>query len=474
MDDAARPPASRRKTLTVAAATFMLLLDGTVLNTSLPAIAASLGVKPLQLSAVVTVYLLAGAAVLPMANWLADRLGLRRLFVIAIATFTGASILCALAGNATELVLARALQGLGGGLMLPTGRTLALRGARQDEVIGITALLVWPALFAPVLGPPLGGLLTTYASWHWNFWINVPIGALAVVLILRWVPEDGPRGVRPLDVAGALGAGLGLVLLLGGLEWTAQTAADAARRWGALLTAAAGAGLLAWTARHLRRSPNPVMSLEPFDQRTFRIATVSGGILATMALQSTPFLLPLAFQLALGRSAVEAGALLLPYFLGNLAMKTVTTPILNRFGFRRVMVVAALGNALAIACFAFVDPGTPLAATIVLLVVAGCVRSMLFTAVQTLAFADIAPASRGAASALSTVSMQTSVAIGVAVAALAVAIGQAAAGRAHPALADFAVAFVMLAVFCTVAALAFARLPADAGASMLRKDETPA
>lgn len=472
MDDTERAPARapRRITLTVAAATFMLLLDGTVLNTSLPAIAASLGVRPLQLSAVVTVYLLAGAAVLPLADWLAQRVGLRLLFVASIATFTGASVLCALAQDTTHLVLARALQGLGGGLMLPTGRTLALRGARQDEVIGITALLVWPALFAPVLGPPLGGLLTTYASWHWNFWINVPLGLGAIVLILRWVPRDPPGAARPLDVRGALGAGLGLVLLLGGLESTAQATGDAAKRGVALLAAALGVALLVATERHLRRSPTPVMSMVPFDQRTFRVATVSGGILATMALQSTPFLLPLLFQLALGRSAIAAGALLLPYFLGNLAMKTVTTPILNRFGFRRVLVAAGLCNALAIGGFALVHGGMPFAALVALLVVAGCARSMLLTAVQTLAFADIAPPVRGAASALSTVSMQTGVALGVAVAALTVASSQAVGGRLHPALPDFAAAFLVLAAFCTVATVAFARLPADAGAAMLRQD----
>lgn len=461
------PRASQRVTLVVAGAMFMLLLDGTVLNTSLPAIASSLGVRPLQLSAVVTVYLLAGAAVLPLANWLSDRIGLRRLFVLAIATFTGASVLCALAMDAGQLVLARALQGLGGGLVLPLGRTLALRGARQDEVIGITALLVWPALFAPVLGPPLGGLLTTYASWHWNFWINVPIGIAACALILRWVPADGPPLRRPLDVPGALGAAVRLVLLLGGLEWTAQAASSAPRAWTAPLVAVAGALLLAWTVRHLKRASDPVMDLGPFEQLTFRLATVNGGILATMALQATPFLLPLVFQLALGRSTVEAGALLLPYFLGNLAMKTVTTPILHRWGFRRVLVVAALGNALAIGSFAFLGPGTPSIGLIALLAVAGSVRSMLFTAVQTVTYADIAPASRGAAATLSTVSMQTGIALGVAVAALSIAMSQSIAGRPAPALADFGTAFGALALLCLLAAAAFTRLPRDAGSSML-------
>ncbi|MDB5947897.1 MAG: Major facilitator transporter, partial [Ramlibacter sp.] len=179
---------SRRVTLTVAASFFMLLLDGTILNTSLPRMAAALNVPPLTLSAAVTIYLLAGAAVLPLTSWLGDRYGLRRLFVVAIALFTVASLLCGLAQNAPQLVLARALQGFGGGLMMPIGRTLVLQRARKEEFIRIAALLTWPALFAPVLGPPLGGLITTYASWRWNFLLNLPLGVMAIVLILRWVP----------------------------------------------------------------------------------------------------------------------------------------------------------------------------------------------------------------------------------------------------------------------------------------------
>jgi MFS family permease len=191
---------------------FMLLLDGTILNTSLPAMATALHVPPLTLSAAVTVYLLTGAAVLPLASWLGDRYGLRRLFVLAIALFTGASLLCGLAQDATQLVLARALQGLGGGLMLPVGRTLAMQGARKEDLIGITALLTWPALFAPVLGPPLGGLITTYASWRLNFLLNVPLGLAAMVLILRlvrhwawsccWADWNGP-GTSSAKAAGA-------------------------------------------------------------------------------------------------------------------------------------------------------------------------------------------------------------------------------------------------------------------------------
>jgi EmrB/QacA subfamily drug resistance transporter len=460
--------APRRVTLTVAAALFMLLLDGTILNTSLPAMAGSLGVRPLTLSAAVTVYLLTGAAMLPLASWLGERFGLRRLFVLAIAVFTAASLLCGLAQDATQLVAARALQGLGGGLMMPVGRTLAMQGARKEDLIGITALLTWPALFAPVLGPPLGGFITTYASWRWNFLLNVPLGAVAITLILRWVPVDARQARRPLDLRGALGAALGLMLLLGGLEWTGHAVRGGAALVGALLTIVAGALALAWTVHYLRRAAHPVVSLAPLAHRTFRVATATGGTFAAMCLQSTPFLLPLLFQLALGRSAVDAGALLLPYFLGNLGMKSVTTPILLRFGFRRVLVASGVGNAAAIAAFALVGPTTPWGLLILLLVAAGCVRSMLLTATNTLMFADVTPPERAAASALATVSMQVASALGVAVGAILLAVAQALHGQVHVGLADFHVAFGVMGLACALATLSFVRLPHDAGAEMTR------
>ena len=458
----------RRVTLTVAAALFMLLLDGSILNTSLPAIARALQVRPLMLSAAVTVYLLTGAAVLPLASWLGERFGLRRLFVLAVALFTGASFLCGLAQDAPQLIVARALQGLGGGLMMPVGRTLAMQNARKEDLIGITALLTWPALFAPVLGPPLGGFITTYASWRWNFLLNVPLGLAAVVLILRWVPRDTKQELRPLDVPGALGAALGLTMLLGGLDWTAHVVGDTAARVPAILTIVFGVCALAWTVRHLRRTPHPVVSLAPLAHRTFVVATAAGGTFASMCVQSTPFLLPLMFQLALGRDAVGAGALLLPYFLGNLAMKTVTTRILLRFGFHRVLVVSGAANAAAIAAFGLVDTHTPWLLLVLLLGVAGCVRSMLMTAQNTLMFADVLPAERGAASSLATMSMQTAGALGVAVGAIVLAIAQSVHGDVHLRLPDFQVAFLAMGVFCALATVNFWRLPADAGSEMTR------
>jgi MFS family permease len=224
---------------------------------------------------------------------------------------------------------------------------------------------------------------------------------------------------------------------------------------------------MAWTVKHLRRTPNPVISLAPLAQRTFAIATAAGGTFASMCLQSCPFLLPLLFQLALGRNAVNSGALLLPYFLGNLGMKSVTTPILVRFGFRNVMVGATACNAAAIAAFGFLTAQTPWATLVALLFFAGCSRSMMLTAITSLTFADIAPAQRGAASTLSTVSAQVSSTLGVAVGALLLAFAQFAHGGQPLALPDFKIAFVAMGAISVLTLLAFARLPRDAGADMI-------
>lgn len=459
-------PQARHVTLTVAAVMFMLMLDSTILNTSLPSIAASQGVPPLTLSSVVTVYLLAAAAVLPLGSWLADRYGLRRVFLVAVALFTLASLLCGAARSPAQLVAARALQGLGGGLLLPTGRTVALRGARKEDILGITALLTWPMLFAPVVGPPLGGVLTTYASWRWCFFLNLPIGLAGLLLVRRLVPADGASQRRPLDWRGAFAAILGLTLLIGGVE-AASHAVDAdAAGWPALACIAAGVVALAWTARHVRRVDHPIVSLAPFEHRTFTIAS-TGGVLGSMCIQSTPFLLPLLFQLGLGMNAVASGALLLPYFLGNLGMKSVTTPILKRFGFRRVLLAAGACSSLAIAAFAAVDGATPWAALVALLLVAGCARSMLMTAINTLQYADLPASQVGAGSTLSAITSQVASALGVALGALALAVAARLHGHGRVTLQDFAIAFLAVGLVSGCALLQFRRLGHDAGADVI-------
>lgn len=454
----------RRVTLTVTSVVFMLLLDGSILNTSLPAIAHGLEAEPIDLSAAVTVYLLAAAAVLPVSAWLGTRFGLGRVFIASAGLFTFASFACGCSQNLAQLIAARALQGAGGGLLLPVGRTLALQRARSEDIIAVTALLTWPALFAPLLGPPLGGIITTYTSWRWNFLLNVPLGAAAIVAYRRLKVQESTHESRPLDAPGAIGAAAGLMLMLGGLEWLAH--ADNGAQFRAAVCAGVGVSILAWTSRHLRRTSHPIVSMKPFAQQTFAAATAAGGTFAVMALQSTPFLLPLMFQLTLGRNALEAGSLLLPYFVGNLGMKSITTPLLVQFGFRRVMIVSGTCNAIAIAGFALVTAHTRVTTLVAWLVFAGCARSMLMTALNTLAFAELPVAQRAAASTLSAVSMQVAGALGVAIGTVILTFSMKLRVGQTLSLDDFMFAFIAMGAVCAATVIQFWRLPEGVGADV--------
>ena len=444
----------------------MMLLDGAILNTSLPNMAASLQVTPLALTGAVTMYLLAAAALMPASGWIADRYGPRRVFVMAMVVFTLASMACGMAGGLHELMAGRFVQGLAAGVMAPVGRTLVLRNASKAEVMGAMALVVWPSLLAPVIGPPLGGLITTYASWRWNFFINLPIGTLGVLAVLRWIPDLAVPPPGRLDWRGALLSGAALVLLLFGLERAAQ-AGPLLAHWAlpaALVGAGIGCGLMA--VNHLRRTAHPVVSLAPFDVRTFRISTVAAGSFFAMCLQATPFLVPLMFQIAFGMNAVQAGLFTLAYFMGNLSMKTITTPLLRRFGFRRVMVVNGTLAASAMLACALLGADTPVALTIALLVLAGATRSMQLTAMNTLAYADIDPALRAPAATLSTVCMQVASALGAAVGTLLLALSQIAHGRSALAGADFKVAFVCIGLIALACVGGFTRLRPTDGAEV--------
>lgn len=440
----------------------MLLLDGAILNTSLPNMAANLGVTTLALTGAVTVYLLAAAAIMPASGWIAERFGPHRVFLIAIAAFTLASVGCGMAGALTELVAARFVQGLAAGVMGPVGRAIVLRSAAKSEVMSAISLIVWPSLLAPVIGPPLGGFITTYASWRWNFFLNLPVGLLGFVAVWLWVPRSEVARPGALDLRGAVLSAGALVMLLFGFERGAQAGPRIAH-W-AVPAALVLAGLVCgvFALRHLRRTPHPVVSLAPFEVRTFAVATVCAGSFFTMCLQATPFLLPLMFQIAFGMSAVQAGLFTFAYFLGNLSMKTITNPLLRRFGFRSVLLVNGGLAALAMLGCAALGADTPVALLVALLVGAGATRSMQMTAMNGLAFADIEPALRGPASTLSSVCMQLASALGAAGGTLLLAVSQIAHERELLAAADFRVAFVCVGLIALASVGGFARLgPAD-------------
>ncbi|MER8981926.1 DHA2 family efflux MFS transporter permease subunit [Mesorhizobium sp. M0870] len=454
---------ARRVALIVAIAFFMQLLDSTIISTSLPQMGASFGVSPVAMSIGITVYMLTMAVFVPLSGWLADRFGARNIFLLAIVLFTLASLACGLSQTLTQFVAARVVQGLGSALMTPVGRILVLRNASKSELLNATALITWPALFAPVVGPVLGGFITTYLSWHWNFFINIPLGVIGLSLVARFIPGDREADPKPLDWPGFFLTSAGLALLLYGLERIAHPE-DGVLPTALLIVAGIVIGWLA--VRHLRRAPHPLLDLSSFKVLTFAISTLAAGTIFRVAINATPFLLPLLFQVGFGLSPVDAGLMILAYFLGNLGMKTVTTPTLRRFGFRSVMVVnGIIASASIMACGA-ISPQTPQALVVALMLIAGLTRSMQFTALNTLAFADIDAAQRSSAATLSSMLQQVAMLFGVAVAAAILNLSQIVRDRPALDLLDFRIAFLAIGAIGLVAALRFLVLPPSAGAEV--------
>lgn len=454
---------ARRVALIVAIAFFMQFLDSTIISTSLPQMGASFGVSAVAISIGITVYMLTMAVFVPLSGWLADRFGARNIFLLAIVLFTLASLACGVSQNLTQFVAARVVQGLGSALMTPVGRILVLRNASKSELLNATALITWPALFAPVIGPVLGGFITTYLSWHWNFFINIPLGVVGLVLVARFIPGDREADPKPLDWPGFFLTSAGLALLLYGLERIAHPE-DGVLPTVLLVVAGIVIGWLA--VRHLRGAPHPLLDLSSFKVLTFAISTLAAGTIFRVAINATPFLLPLLFQVGFGLSSVDAGLMILAYFLGNLGMKTVTTPTLRRFGFRSVLVVNGLIASAAIMACAAISPQTPQALVVALMLIAGLSRSMQFTALNTLAFADIDAAQRSSAATLSSMLQQVAMLFGVAVAAAILNLSQIARDRPALDLVDFRVAFLAIGAIGLVAALRFLVLPRGAGAEV--------
>ncbi|WP_061288018.1 MFS transporter [Azotobacter vinelandii] len=443
---------------------FMENLDATVIATSLPAMALDFGTAPAHLSVGVSAYLVALTVFIPAGGWAADRFGARRVFALAIVVFTVASLLCAASRNLPEFTAARILQGFGGAMMVPVGRLIVLRGTPKEDMVRTIAILTWPALLAPVLGPPLGGWISTHWSWHWIFLLNLPLGALALLAALLLV-RDGPRPVGRFDGKGFALSALGFALFMAGIELASRPAWPLA---GWLATLAAGLALLGLALRHLRRIEHPLFGLAPLAIPTFRITAVGGSLFRT-AIGSAPFLLPLMFQLGFGWSAVEAGTLLLWLFAGNLCMKPATTWIMNRFGFRRVLLGNGLLVAVGFAACALLEPTTPTGWVAALLFVCGMTRSMQFTALNAIGFADVPPEQMRDATTLFSVLQQMNAGMGIAFGALALTLAELIRGTdpALTATGDFHLALWLIAGLALLAVVDSLSLPAEAGRHIL-------
>jgi EmrB/QacA subfamily drug resistance transporter len=446
----------------VAATFFMENLDGTIIATAIPQMARSFGTHAADMSLGITAYLLTLAVFIPISGWTADRFGVRRVFTSAIALFTVASVLCGITNTFSEFVAARVLQGIGGAMMVPVGRLAVLRSTPKAGLMRAIAIVTWPGLIAPVIGPPLGGFLTTYFSWRWIFYLNVPLGAIGVLVSMRLLDNRREQDSHSFDVVGFVLCGLGCATLLYAMELIGR--GDISwKKVGFFLTLSISCLTCAWL--HLKRVKHGAIDLSTLKIRTFAVV-MGGGSLSRISISAVPFLLPLMFQVGFGMDAFRSGLLTLAVFAGNLAMKVVTTRIVRRFGFRSVLLVNGVIASMTLAMTSLISAATPTGIIFFVLFISGLARSLQFTALNTLSFADVPKSQLSAATSFSSTIQQLSVGIGVAVGAMSLQLARWISGHGPDAMAagDFQMAFLFVAIIGLVGVVDVFGLSRDAGA----------
>ena len=446
----------------VACAMFMQNLDSTVIATALPTIARSLGETPLRLNVAITCYLLSLAVFIPISGWTADRFGARRVFSGAIVVFTVGSIGCGFADSLPSLVAARIVQGMGGALMVPVGRLVLLRTVEKSDLVRAMSYVSVPALIGPVMGPPLGGFIVTYASWRWIFFINIPIGVLGIVLVNLLIRDLKESGRRPFDFAGFVLTGIGLATVAFGFENVGRGALPTAA---VIALLAVGTICIAAYVRHASRVSHPIIDLALFKIPTYASATV-GGFLFRMGLGALPFLLPLMLQVGFGLDALSSGLLTFASAAGAMTMKMTAVQIIRALGFRLVLVGDAIISALFLFSYSLFRPDTPHLVIFLALLAGGFFRSLQMTSINTLSYADVPPPMLSRATSLTSMAQQLSQTAGVASGALLLQLMLTLRAGTELTGADFYPAFVGVATISLLSVPFFLRMSADAGAEV--------
>ncbi len=444
----------------VSVAFLMEQLDSTIITTAIPDMARSLGTTPVRMNTAITAYVLALAVFIPVSGWFADRFGARRVFALALLVFTVGSALCGMAESLPMLVATRTLQGLGGAMMTPVGRLILLRSFPRSQFVTAMTYMTLPAIAGPVIGPLLGGVLTTYASWRWIFYVNLPFGLLGIVLAMRFVEDVSDDKPARFDVPGFLLVGGGVALLQVGLESLGRPVISLSEVIGVLGT---GAVLLAVFAAHARRVPVAAVDLGLFRLRSFAVGTLAGG-LCRVAMNAPPFLLPLMLQVGFGMSPVASGTLTFASSVGAIFVRVIAARLLRRFGFGVVLGGSAVAGSLVLAGFALLEPDTPRWLIGAYAFVFGLVRATQFMTSNTLSYADMPGAKLSRATSLGGILQQLTVSFGVSLSALLLgAVGQ------HGALltpARFHEVFVLTALLPLLALPGFLLLRPEDGAQV--------
>jgi EmrB/QacA subfamily drug resistance transporter len=442
----------------VGCALFMEMLDSTVISTALPAMARSLGEDPIKLNLAITSYLLSLAVFIPISGWMADRFGARTIFRNAIIIFTIGSVLCGCSHSLPELVASRILQGFGGAMMVPVGRLIVLKTIPKSELVTAMSYLTVPAVLGPVVGPPVGGFIVTYYSWRWIFFINVPIGMIGITLVMWYIPNIKEDVTFPLDFRGFLLTGLGLAGLVMGFESIGRNVIPASI---IMCVMAAGGLCMALYILHARRMDYPIIDLGLLKIPTFLVATLGGG-LYRMGIGALPFLLAMLLQVVFGLSPFASGMLTFTSAAGALFMKTTATPIIRRLGFRSVLISNGVISSFIMMSYALFRPTTPHFLIVTALLLGGFFRSLQFTALGTLAYADVPNQMMSGASTLSSMAQQLFLSLGVALGAMLLHLSLTAHGG-HLTTSDFTPAFVVMGVLALLSSLLFLPLEYHAG-----------
>ena len=430
--------------------------------------ARDFGVTAVELNIGISAYLITLAVLIPASGWIADRFGARAIFTLALAIFTLASVFCGLSTEVHIFVAMRILQGVGGALMVPVGRLAVLRTTPKHQLIKAIATLTWPALVAPIIGPPLGGFITRYASWHWIFFINVPLGLAAIILSLRIIPDIRETERRSFDLSGFITTSVAMVSLVTAMERLGDRQPQI---WPTLALAALGFSCLLYSIRHFRRAAAPMVRLDALQVPTFRV-TMYGGSLFRASISAVPFLLPLLFQVGFGMDPFHSGLLVLAVFVGNLTIKPATTPLIRWLGFRRLLLINGALNVCSLLACALLTPQTPVWAIMLILYLGGVFRSIQFTGVSTLAFADVPAAQMSDANTLFSTASQLAVGLGITLGAIGIRLGEQVGDWLHltelPGI-SFRLSFVFIALICLVGMIDSLHLAKTAGSSVSEK-----
>ncbi|MBU1377547.1 MAG: MFS transporter [Alphaproteobacteria bacterium] len=446
----------------IGSALMMQTLNATVITNALPAMARAFDVEPLRLNVAITVYMLSAAIFLPLSGWLADRFGARRVFMCSIVLYAAGSVACGFTQDLWQLVLARFAQGAAGATLAPVGRLVLLRTTPKTELVGAMSVLTMPALLGPVIGPVVGGAIVTFADWRWIFFLNLPVAVTGLFLVWRHVPNVREQQAPRVDIPGIVMTGLGLAALIFGFENLGRDALSPLAVAGLFGLGFASLGLYGWHAGH---TPHAVIQLNIFRKATFR-ASVIGGAFMRVAMGANPFLLAMLLQVAFGMSAFAAGLMTFISAVGALVMKTTAPPILRRFGFRSVLLVNAVIVGVSFIAYSFFRPDWPHWAIMIVLGAGGFFRSLQFTSLNGMAYAEIESEEMSRAATTSSMVQQLVQSIGIGLSASLLHLLMTLQGRTRLTVEVVSPAFIVVGLVTMISMFWFIRLPADAGDEM--------